>query len=35
MRINEIKDGEVNVTLTSGELVDISNTLYEKRRKAL
>ena len=33
MRINEIKDGEVNVTLTSGELVDISNMLYEKEKK--
>lgn len=33
MRINEIKDGEVNVTLTSGELVDISNMLYEEEQK--
>lgn len=33
MRINEIKDGEVNVTLTSGELVNISNMLYEEEKK--
>lgn len=33
MKINEIKDGEVNVTLTSGELVDISNMLYEEEQK--
>ena len=33
MRINEIKDGEVNVTLTSGDLVDISNMLYEEEQK--